>query len=114
MKAMETPRLLGLVIGGLIIASSLVYVACDSGSDNAIKETVPTPDSGLLPDGAPIPVPEGGAPDSAMLPDGAPLDCFPTATTHFQIINACTDAVKITKNPTLALQLSDGGLPPLP
>ena len=35
-------------------------------------------------------------------------------TTHFEIINACTDAVKITKNPTLPLLFSDGGLPPLP
>ena len=71
------------------------------------------PDSGTLPDGAPIPVPEGGPLPDGALPDGAPGDCFMNPTTHFEIINACTDAVKIRKTPTLPLLLADGGLPPL-
>jgi hypothetical protein len=59
--------------------------------------------------GGPQPGMDGGGP---TLPDGAPSDCFINPQTHFEIINACTDSVKITKNPTLPLLLSDGGLPP--
>lgn len=47
----------------------------------------------------------GGDPDAA---------CFTNPTTHEQIINACTTAEKIYKDPVLPLQLPDGGLPPLP
>jgi hypothetical protein len=108
----QSPRLVALVLGGLVIASSLVYVACD-GSSNAVKEVNRAPDSGMLPDGAMIPVPEGGPLPDGALPDGAPSDCFMNPTTHLEIINACTDAVKITKNPILPLLLADGGLPPL-
>lgn len=96
------------VLGGLVIASSVIYIACDSSSD-AVKEPTPTVDSG-----APIPVPEAGPLPDGALPDGAPSDCFVNPKTHFEIINACTDAVKITKNPVLPLLLTDGGLPPLP
>ena len=109
----QAPRIIGLVLGGLVIASSIVYVACDSGGGNAVKEVNPVPDSGMLADGAPIPVPPTPLPDGA-LPDGAPSDCVMNPTTHLEIINACTDAVRIAKNPTLPLLLSDGGLPPLP
>jgi hypothetical protein len=34
--------------------------------------------------------------------------------THLEIINACTDATGIAKNPVLPLLLPDGGLPQLP
>ena len=96
------------VLCGLVIASSIAYLACDSSSD-AVKEPAPN----TVPDAAPIPAEAGPLPDGA-LPDGAPSDCFLNPKTHFEIINACTDAVKITKNPTLPLLLTDGGLPPLP
>jgi hypothetical protein len=33
--------------------------------------------------------------------------------THLEIINACTNAVKITKEPVLTKLYPDGGLPPL-
>ncbi|HSO40754.1 MAG TPA: hypothetical protein VLT33_49855 [Labilithrix sp.] len=105
---MKNKSRVGAVLGAIAMATSLVYLACDS-SDNAVKEQNPTLDSGKLGDGAPVPD-AGPSPDGA-LPDG---DCFPNPTTHFEIINACTDAVKITKNPTLPLLLADGGLPPLP
>jgi len=98
------------VLGGLVVASSIVYIACDDSS-NAVKEPTPSFDSGLLPDGA---SPEAGPLPDGALPDGAPGDCFVNPKTHFEIINACTDAVKITKNPVLPLLLTDGGLPPLP
>jgi hypothetical protein len=109
-------RAIALAAAGLLLATSLVYVACDSSDDNAVKEQAPGTDSGMLSDGAPIPVTDSGGnppfPD-ATFPDGAPADCFMNPTTHFEIINACTNAVKITKNPVLPLLLSDGGLPPL-
>jgi hypothetical protein len=107
----KSARIIGMVLGGLVMASSLVWVACDDSGGNAVKEVNPTPDTGTLPDGAQIPVEAG--PDST-LPDGAPSDCVMNPTTHLEIINACTDAVRITKNPTLPLLLADGGLPPLP
>jgi hypothetical protein len=44
---------------------------------------------------------------------GAP-DCYMNPKTHFEIINACTDADKQDKKPTLPLEYADGGLPPLP
>ena len=99
-----------LALGAVAVMSVIGLAACDDGG-NAVKETNPVKDSG-----APQPVTDSGGPtmDGATLPDGAPSDCFMNPTTHFEIINACTDAVKITKNPTLALLGADGGLPPLP
>lgn len=41
-------------------------------------------------------------------------DCFRNPQTHFEIINACTDAVKIVKTPNLVGLNEDGSLPPLP
>lgn len=41
-------------------------------------------------------------------------DCFVNPTTHFEIINACTNAEKVDKETHLPLLLSDGGLPALP
>lgn len=108
----KVSRIIGLAVGGMLVASSLLYVACDDGT-NTVKEPNPVPDTGTLPDGAPIPNTEAGLLPDGALPDGAPGDCFMNPTTHEQIINACTDAVRITKNPTLPLLLADGGLPPL-
>ena len=43
-------------------------------------------------------------------------DCFqnPDPNSHVQIINACTTAQKIYKDPALPLANPDGSLPPLP
>ena len=49
--------------------------------------------------------------DDARPPDAS---CFTNPTTHLEIINACTTAEKIYKDPELPLLLPDGGLPPLP
>jgi len=85
------------------LLSSLAYIACDDSS-SAIRS----------PHKARAPGPTGGAYSmQARLPDGAPKDCFDNPKTHFEIINACTNATKITKNPTLTKLLPDGGLPPL-
>lgn len=87
--------------------------ACDDSGSNAVKEANPTPDGGGPQPGVDSGVPPG-TDAGPTLPDGAPSDCFMNPKTHFEIINACTDAVKITKNPTLPLLLGDGGLPALP
>jgi hypothetical protein len=109
-------RKIAIVVGVLAAMTGFGVVACDDSS-NAVKEPVTTPDSGgpVAPGvdggGGPQPGLDSGGP---TLPDGAPSDCFMNPKTHLEIINACTDAVKITKNPTLALLLPDGGLPPTP
>jgi len=101
-------RGIGVVIVVLASLSAIGFMACDDS--NAVKEVNPGKDSGG---------PQPGT-DSGLQPgtdggtDGAPSDCFMNPQTHFEIINACTDAVKITKNPTLPLLYPDGGLPPLP
>jgi len=88
--------------------ASLAHVACDDSS-NAIKE--PAPDSGRSGnDSGPLSDGNGPGVDGG---DAGPSDCFLNPKTHFEIINACTTAVKITKNPTLTKLQSDGGLPPL-
>lgn len=93
----------------LVALGGAVSVACDDS--NAVKEQNPARDSGLPPGINP----DGGLlPDGAPIPDGGPTDCVMNPKTHEEIINACTDAVKITKNPTLPLLYPDGGLPPLP
>ncbi|HEY8075240.1 MAG TPA: hypothetical protein VIF62_14045 [Labilithrix sp.] len=93
------------------VACMGLAIACDDSSDT-VKETPPGADGGPPP-GTPPPNPTG-LPDAGTLPDGAPADCYMNPTTHFEIINACTTAVKITKNPTLPLLYADGGLPPTP
>jgi len=102
-----------LVLGTM---AAVGIVACDDSS-NAVKEPAApaTPEAGgpVTPgvdSGSQAGMDSGGP----TLPDGAPSDCFMNPKTHLEIINACTDAVKITKNPTLPLQLPDGGLPPTP
>ncbi|MDF2698076.1 MAG: hypothetical protein K0S65_6459, partial [Labilithrix sp.] len=95
----------GLFGCAIVILTSLAYTACDDSS-SAVKERSPdaggnTADTGPRSD-------SGGD-----FPDGAPEDCYDNPTTHFEIINACTTATRITKNPTLTKLLPDGGLPPL-
>lgn len=45
---------------------------------------------------------------------GGSPDCVMDPKTHVEIINACTDAEKIDKQPKLPLLNPDGSLPPLP
>lgn len=93
------------VAGSVAVAlSTLAYVACDDSS-STVKEPSPIVDAGP------------GTPDIdsgfETLPDGGTKDCFDNPKTHFEIINACTNATKISKNPVLPKLLADGGLPPL-
>jgi hypothetical protein len=109
MSARKKTTAIVLGVLALVAAAGLGIAACDD-SGNAVKERTTTDsgtpplvgdDGGLLPDGAPP-------------PEGGPTDCIVNPTTHEEIINACTDAVKITKTPVLPLLYPDGGLPPLP
>jgi hypothetical protein len=51
----------------------------------------------------------------AALVDAAPdASCFTNPTTHYEIINACTNAQKIYKPGKPPLENPDGSLPPLP
>ncbi len=104
---MRTKRLLrALFVGAAATASLLAVVGCDDGS-SAVKERPPNAGND-----AGGPATDGGL-DPGTLPDGAPKDCFDNPKTHFEIINACTSATKVTKNPILPKLLPDGGLPPL-
>ena len=51
-------------------------------------------------------------------PDAGPTltdaGCYLNPQTNLQIINGCTDAGFVDKQPTLPLLLPDGGLPALP
>ncbi len=97
------------VAGAILVASSAVaLVACDDSS-NAVKETPIGTDSGPSNDSGPTP--DSGGIDSGG--DGGPGDCVQNPKTHLEIINACTNATKIPKNPVLPKLLPDGGLPPL-
>lgn len=91
----------------LVIGASMLLACDDSG--NAVKENVAPRDSGVGTE-----VDSGRPTDGGPVSDGAPTDCFANPRTHFEIINACTDAVRIVKTPALPLLSPDGGLPPLP
>ncbi len=95
---------------GAAFAASLVLGLATAGCDDSsstVKETPPTTSSTSSGGSS------SGASSSGASSSGTP-DCFTDPKTHFEIINACTDAQKVTKNPTLTKLLSDGGLPPLP
>ena len=94
-----------------LLFTMLFLAACDDSSSSAVKEPAPSSTSTSTPpggDGGP-----GGLPDAGTNPDGGPKDCFDNPKTHYEIINACTNATRIAKNPVLPKLLSDGGLPPL-
>ena len=104
MKKLIALAALGLGMG----AFSLVVVACDNSS-------------GAPHDNPPVDSGSGGndtgtsGNDGGGVTDGAPApDCFTNPKTHFEIINACTDAAKVDKKPALPLLQPDGSLPPLP
>lgn len=93
MRTPTTTFVLALALG------SLGLYACDDNS--SVKEPGATSSGGT----------SGGTSGSVDSDGGA--DCFTNPKTHFEIINACTDATAIEKNPALPRLLPDGGLPPL-
>ena len=99
MNRMNT-RISSILAAITILAGVLVYTACSS-DDNAVRE--------------PTTVDAGSSSGSNTPPDGGQVDCFrPPFTTHFQIINACTDADEIDVPQTKSSKLyADGGVAPL-
>ena len=88
-----------------LTGAAAFQVACGD-DDNAVNET--------LDSGNPITPTDSSASDSNAGDTGlTDAGCFLNPTTHFEIINACTDATKIDKNPVLTKLLPDGSLPPL-
>ncbi len=81
----------------IVVTLALALAACGT-SNKANSDARPTADA------APIP-------DAGVGPDAA---CFTNPQSHYEIINACTNAQSVDKTATLPLTLSDGGLPPLP
>lgn len=82
----------------ILFASMLALVACGNSNKGTFDAPTGSPDAGVA-DAPP------GPPDAA---------CFTNPTTHYEIINACTNAQFVDKHPNLPLQYADGGLPPLP
>lgn len=98
---------------GILVLGAAALGACsDDGKQS------PVLDGGNQLDGA-VPVTgdaatssdAGSAPASDA---GTPSDCFQNPSTYLEILNACTDAEKVVKKPSLPLLMVDGGLPPLP
>lgn len=81
-----------LVILSLVMACA---AACGDEGGNAGPDA-PTPDAGVA---------DAPGPDAS---------CFTNPQTHVEIINACTTAEKIDRQPVLPLLRPDGSLPPLP
>lgn len=99
---------------GLAALGSVAFLACDDSS-NAVKE--PSPDASTSSSSGNASSSSGSSGTSSGSADGGgdagPSDCFVNPKTHYEIINACTNATKITKNPVLPRLFPDGGLPPL-
>ncbi len=112
MNAMITRKIWSMALfAGAAIVAPVVVAACDSST--GVHEVVPGTDSGNPNTDSGGGGTDGGSDGAGN--DGAPGDdCVTNPTTHDEIINACTDAAKFDKNPTLPLLLPDGGLPPLP
>ena len=100
-----------LFLSCVAVAAACIAQAACSDDSTAVKEAPPDSGPGSGGDSG-GPGPDGGLPIDGG-GDGALLDCFPNPQTHIEIINACTNAVKIAKSPVLARLYPDGGLPPL-
>jgi len=109
-KTLSSKGLFTAALSAIAFATCIAFTACDDSS--TVKE--PSPDAGGS-SGASGDASSGSSGSSSGTDggDGGPTDCVVNPTTHLEIINACTNATRITKNPTLTKLLPDGGLPPL-
>jgi hypothetical protein len=84
----------------MIVLACAALAACGSSNNNPAdaQQTIDAPKP----------------PIDAMPPGPPDASCFNNPTTHYEIINACTNAQFVDKTPNLPLLLPDGGLPPLP
>ena len=90
---------LRLALGAVLALSLAPIAACGSSSSSPADAKVITnpPDANV---------------DAAAPP--ADANCISNPTTSDELMNACTDSMKVDKKPTLPLTLPDGGLDPLP
>jgi hypothetical protein len=91
--------------GGAGAVAALLAVAACGGDEPRANPLAPIGDGSG--GGGPAPGVSGGG-------AGGGADCFTNPKTHYEIINACTDAVRVKKAPNLRGLAADGGLPPLP
>jgi hypothetical protein len=107
---MRTTTKLAALGSALLFATPFLFAGafgCSSSSTPSEQLT----DAAGMPDTNPTTTGSDGGPPPPV--DAAPT-CFTNPTTHFQIINACTDASFVDKTPTLPLLNPDGSLPPIP
>lgn len=107
-------RKLSLIIAGTIGSALVAFAACDDNG-TAVKEPSPHASASSSGSSGQGSTTSSGATSSGSTSggDGGPGDCVQNPKTHLEIINACTDATGIAKNPTLSKLLAGGGLPPL-
>ena len=99
------------------IALLSAFLLCGaSGCKDDGEGTGPSIDAGTSVDSSTSPAADTGLPpsDAGLAVDAGALDCYTAPKSYVEIINACTDAEKVIKNPTLPLLGPDGSLPPLP
>lgn len=93
-----------------IVVAALAFVACDDSS-NAVVEN---PDAGKSSSSSGQTTSGDAGPvkfDAGVDDAGQPKDCFDDPKTHFEIINACTNADKVVRTPKSSKILADGGVP---
>src|SRR5262245_8985515 len=93
----------GLCIGALV-------AACDDSPPEGTPTTNANAQNATGTSTSTGPGPGSGGAGGA---GGAP-DCFMNPMTHEEIINACTDAEQVDKQPVLPHLNPDGSLPPIP
>jgi hypothetical protein len=98
-------------IAAFLVAGTLAVgaVGCGDDSGNGMPDLSMKPKADLAVSMGDMA--NNGSTDMAEAKDA---DCFDNPMTHEQIINACTTATRLPKNPTLPLLNKDGTLPPLP
>jgi hypothetical protein len=114
-----------VLVSAIVIAGAVMgFSGCSN--DSAVKEETGTGGSGgaggaggVLPDAGVVPNADGGDTGTIVQPDSSPdavspSDCVLYPTTHEEIINSCTQAVRIDKRPVLPRLGPNGELPPLP
>lgn len=97
-----------------VLCAALAAACGDDDAPSGLLDAGGLPGPGNMSTDAAAVTPSDAAASDAGTPALPALDCVVSPITYLDILNACTDAEKVTKNPVLPLLLVDGGLPPLP
>ena len=100
-----------MTLGFLMVLSpvALVGLGCEDGDAQGPSAEVPGSGGHAGEQGESGTAGKGGSAGGGVVEEA----CYENPKTHFEIINACTDAVKVDKSPELEGLLPDGSLPPL-